>query len=68
MTMTGNPTIALVGPGAIGTTVAAALHEVGESSVDFPYSTFLPDVRADRARLHENVERERCSQGFILRK
>ncbi|AHF77271.1 2-dehydropantoate 2-reductase [Sodalis praecaptivus] len=26
-----NPTIALVGPGAIGTTVAAALHEVGRT-------------------------------------
>jgi 2-dehydropantoate 2-reductase len=30
-TMLENPTIALLGPGAIGTTVAAALHEVGRS-------------------------------------
>ncbi|CAB4049647.1 oxidoreductase [Paraburkholderia phenoliruptrix] len=29
MTMSDRPTIALVGPGAIGTTVAAALHEAG---------------------------------------
>lgn len=33
--MTGNPTIALVGPGAIGTTVAAALHEVGRTPAIF---------------------------------
>ena len=25
------PTIALIGPGAIGTTIAAALHEVGRT-------------------------------------
>jgi 2-dehydropantoate 2-reductase len=31
MTMSENPTVALVGPGAIGTTMAAALHEVGRS-------------------------------------
>ncbi|MBP2169971.1 2-dehydropantoate 2-reductase [Erwinia toletana] len=31
MTMSENPTIALVGPGAIGTTIAAALHEVGRT-------------------------------------
>lgn len=31
--MTINPTIALVGPGAIGTTIAAALHEVGHSPI-----------------------------------
>jgi 2-dehydropantoate 2-reductase len=31
MTMSENPTVALIGPGAIGTTVAAALHEVGRS-------------------------------------
>lgn len=31
MTMSENPTIALVGPGAIGTTVAAVLHEVGRT-------------------------------------
>jgi len=35
MTMTENPTIALVGPGAIGTTVAAALHEVGRTPAIF---------------------------------
>ena len=29
--MTENPTIALIGPGAIGTTVAAALHEAGRT-------------------------------------
>ena len=29
MKMSENPTVALVGPGAIGTTMAAALHEVG---------------------------------------
>jgi 2-dehydropantoate 2-reductase len=29
MTMSEDPTVALIGPGAIGTTVAAALHEVG---------------------------------------
>jgi 2-dehydropantoate 2-reductase len=29
--MAGNPTIALIGPGAIGTTVAAALHEIGRT-------------------------------------
>lgn len=29
--MPGNPTVALVGPGAIGTTIAAALHEVGRT-------------------------------------
>jgi 2-dehydropantoate 2-reductase len=31
MTMSENPTVALVGPGAIGTTIAAALHEVGRT-------------------------------------
>jgi 2-dehydropantoate 2-reductase len=31
MTMSEDPTVALIGPGAIGTTVAAALHEVGRS-------------------------------------
>ncbi|SAL29666.1 2-dehydropantoate 2-reductase [Caballeronia sordidicola] len=31
MKMSENPTVALVGPGAIGTTMAAALHEVGRS-------------------------------------
>jgi len=31
VTMSENPTIALVGPGAIGTTIAAALHEVGRT-------------------------------------
>ncbi|MDE1180389.1 oxidoreductase [Paraburkholderia sp.] len=31
MTMAENPTVALIGPGAIGTTVAAALHEVGRT-------------------------------------
>jgi len=35
MTMTGNQAIALVGPGAIGTTVAAALHEVGRTPAIF---------------------------------
>lgn len=29
--MSENPTIALIGPGAIGTTIAAALHEVGRT-------------------------------------
>lgn len=28
----------------------------------------LPDVGTDRSRLHEDVERKRCSQGLILRK
>src|SRR5258705_10524713 len=31
VTMSENPTVALVGPGAIGTTIAAALHEVGRT-------------------------------------
>ncbi len=31
MTISENPTVALVGPGAIGTTIVAALHEVGRS-------------------------------------
>jgi 2-dehydropantoate 2-reductase len=31
MTTSENPTVALIGPGAIGTTIAAALHEVGRS-------------------------------------
>jgi len=31
MTMSDNPTVALIGPGAIGTTVAAALHEAGRT-------------------------------------
>jgi 2-dehydropantoate 2-reductase len=31
MMMSKNPTIALVGPGAIGTTIAAALHEAGRT-------------------------------------
>lgn len=31
MPMSENPTVALVGPGAIGTTIAAAIHEVGRS-------------------------------------
>ena len=31
MKMSENPTVALVGPGAIGTTIAAALHEVGRT-------------------------------------
>jgi 2-dehydropantoate 2-reductase len=35
MTTSENPTIALVGPGAIGTTVAAALHEVGRTPTIF---------------------------------
>ncbi|MGG1945965.1 oxidoreductase [Trinickia sp. NRRL B-1857] len=35
MTMIENPTIALIGPGAIGTTVAAALHEVGRTPTIF---------------------------------
>src|ERR1700742_2304356 len=33
MTMSMNPTVAVVGPGAIGTTVAAALHEAGRTPV-----------------------------------
>ncbi|MBN3731206.1 oxidoreductase [Burkholderia sp. Tr-20390] len=33
MTQSDYPTVALVGPGAIGTTVAAALHEVGRTPV-----------------------------------
>lgn len=33
MTNAGYPTVALVGPGAIGTTVAAALHEAGRTPV-----------------------------------
>ena len=35
MTMSENPAIALIGPGAIGTTVAAALHEVGRTPTIF---------------------------------
>ncbi|CAD6546409.1 oxidoreductase [Paraburkholderia metrosideri] len=35
MTTPDNPTVAVVGPGAIGTTVAAALHEVGRSPTIF---------------------------------
>jgi 2-dehydropantoate 2-reductase len=31
MTMSENPTVAVVGPGAIGTTLAAALHEAGRT-------------------------------------
>ncbi|WP_408646981.1 oxidoreductase [Trinickia dabaoshanensis] len=34
-TMSEKPTIALIGPGAIGTTVAAALHEVGRTPAIF---------------------------------
>ncbi|ADU70216.1 oxidoreductase [Pantoea sp. At-9b] len=30
-----NPTVALIGPGAIGTTIAAALHEVGRTPMIF---------------------------------
>ncbi|ARP82331.1 2-dehydropantoate 2-reductase [Bordetella genomosp. 8] len=35
MTISENPTIALIGPGAIGTTVAAALHEAGRTPAIF---------------------------------
>ncbi len=31
--MSEEPTVALIGPGAIGTTIAAALHEVGRTPV-----------------------------------
>src|SRR5450830_1116516 len=31
MMISENPSIALIGPGAIGTTIAAALHEVGRT-------------------------------------
>ena len=43
MTTTVNPTVAVVGPGAIGTTVAAVLHEAGR--------TPMLCGRADRERL-----------------
>ncbi len=42
MTMSGNPTIAIVGPGAIGTTVAVALHEVGRTPTLFGRSAHEP--------------------------
>ncbi|MGU3782174.1 oxidoreductase [Burkholderia metallica] len=52
MTMTDNPTIALVGPGAIGTTVAAALHEVGRTPAIFGRSAHEHlELRFDGGRI-----------------
>ncbi len=50
--MTDNPTIALVGPGAIGTTVAAALHEVGRTPAIFGRSAHEHlELRFDGGRI-----------------
>jgi 2-dehydropantoate 2-reductase len=46
--MSGHPTVAVVGPGAIGTTVAAALHEVGRT----------PKICGRRAREHLDLHVE----------
>jgi 2-dehydropantoate 2-reductase len=43
-----NPTIAIVGPGAIGTTMAAALHEVGRTS------TICGRSPRERLELHDD--------------
>ncbi|MDR6471761.1 2-dehydropantoate 2-reductase [Paraburkholderia graminis] len=52
MTMSENPTIALVGPGAIGTTVAAALHEVGRTPAIFGRSAHEQlELRFDGGRI-----------------
>ena len=52
MTMAENPTIALVGPGAIGTTVAAALHEVGRTPAIFGRSAHEHlELRFDGGRI-----------------
>ncbi|MFP3586023.1 oxidoreductase [Paraburkholderia sp. SIMBA_055] len=52
MTMAENPTIALVGPGAIGTTVAAALHEVGRTPAIFGRSAHEQlELRFDGGRI-----------------
>jgi 2-dehydropantoate 2-reductase len=50
--MSENPTIALVGPGAIGTTVAAALHEVGRTPAIFGRSAHEQlELRFDGGRI-----------------
>jgi 2-dehydropantoate 2-reductase len=52
MTMSENPTIALIGPGAIGTTVAAALHEVGRTPAIFGRSAHEQlELRFDGGRI-----------------
>ncbi|MFL6684266.1 oxidoreductase [Paraburkholderia graminis] len=52
MTMSENPTIALVGPGAIGTTVAAALHEAGRTPAIFGRSAHEQlELRFDGGRI-----------------
>ncbi|ALE59246.1 oxidoreductase [Paraburkholderia sp. RL17-368-BIF-A] len=52
MTMSENPTIALVGPGAIGTTVAAALHEAGRTPAIFGRSAHEHlELRFDGGRI-----------------
>lgn len=52
MTMSENPTVALVGPGAIGTTVAAALHEVGRTPAIFGRSAHEQlELRFDGGRI-----------------
>ncbi|MFM0694421.1 oxidoreductase [Paraburkholderia graminis] len=52
MTMSENPTIALVGPGAIGTTVAAALREVGRTPAIFGRSAHEHlELRFDGGRI-----------------
>ncbi len=52
MTMSENPAIALVGPGAIGTTVAAALHEVGRTPTIFGRSAHKHlELRFDGGRI-----------------
>jgi len=52
MTMAENPTIALVGPGAIGTTVAAALHEAGRTPAIFGRSAHEHlELRFDGGRI-----------------
>jgi 2-dehydropantoate 2-reductase len=52
MTMSENPTVALVGPGAIGTTVAAALHEVGRTPAIFGRSAHQHlELRFDGGRI-----------------
>jgi 2-dehydropantoate 2-reductase len=52
MTMSENPTIALIGPGAIGTTVSAALHEVGRTPAIFGRSAHEQlELRFDGGRI-----------------
>lgn len=70
MTASNNPAVAVVGPGAIGTTVAAALHEVGRTPLvcgrtarehlelrDTERTVVVPGpVRTDPAQVKEPVD------------